>query len=273
MISVPEPWAAIAFNTAPDSRNEIHSDRVAQQYGFKGGLVPGVTVSAYLAHPAVQAWGMDFLERGQVHAAIDKPLYDDYRFQVDLTEVTGTSYRATLTDQEGTQCANGYIDINPEPVDPPTMRGDPLLAPDQQVPEATRSNMERLREDGMYAFSSRWGGPDTPMPTYLKDPQGMPWLLSATGAHFANMSYLLGLTNFALAGNTYMNPWIHLQTDSQNYAAVPAGSDLITECAIADLFEKKGHQFVDLDVNVFFRATARAAMTARLRAIYRLRGV
>ena len=48
-------WSAIAFNTAPDSQNEIHSDKVARQYGFKGGLVPGVTVSAYLMHPAVEA--------------------------------------------------------------------------------------------------------------------------------------------------------------------------------------------------------------------------
>ena len=35
-------WQATALNTAPDSENEIHSDKLAKEYGFKGGLVPGV---------------------------------------------------------------------------------------------------------------------------------------------------------------------------------------------------------------------------------------
>ena len=35
-------WAAEALNTAPDSKNEIHGDKLAKEFGFKGGLVPGV---------------------------------------------------------------------------------------------------------------------------------------------------------------------------------------------------------------------------------------
>ena len=41
-------WSATALNTAPDSENRIHSDELAKEYGFEGGLVPGVTISAYL---------------------------------------------------------------------------------------------------------------------------------------------------------------------------------------------------------------------------------
>ena len=92
------------------------------------------------------------------------------------------------------------------------------------------------------------------------------------GAAFANTSYLLGLTNWVLAGNAYMNPWIHLQTESQNFAAVPNGSELICECTISDLFEKKAHQFVDVVVDVYFKDTGKAAMTSMLRAIYKMRG-
>ena len=51
----PTPWSEIAFNQATDSENRIHSDEVARQYGFRGGLVPGVTVFAYLVHPALVA--------------------------------------------------------------------------------------------------------------------------------------------------------------------------------------------------------------------------
>src|SRR5262245_46169653 len=46
-----------AFNTATASTNKIHDDDVARQYGFHGGLVPGVDVYAYLTHLPVRAWG------------------------------------------------------------------------------------------------------------------------------------------------------------------------------------------------------------------------
>ena len=37
-----------AHNDAAASANKIHDDAVAQQYGFRGGLVPGVSVYAYM---------------------------------------------------------------------------------------------------------------------------------------------------------------------------------------------------------------------------------
>ena len=33
-----------AHNTAADTENKINDDRVAAAHGFRGGLVPGVTV-------------------------------------------------------------------------------------------------------------------------------------------------------------------------------------------------------------------------------------
>ena len=40
----------------------IHEDDLARQYGFKGGLVPGVTVYAWMTHPVVEALGVEWLE-------------------------------------------------------------------------------------------------------------------------------------------------------------------------------------------------------------------
>lgn len=93
------------------------------------------------------------------------------------------------------------------------------------------------------------------------------------GGAFANASYMLGLTNWVLAGNAYMNPWIHLQTESQFYAVVEDNTDLIVECAIESLYNKKGHEFVDINVNVFIKDTSKCAMSAKLRAIYKLRAI
>lgn len=266
----PTHWQAQAFNQSEDSSNQIHSDEMAKAYGFKGGLVPGVTVSAYLLHPAVEAWGTDWLNHGSAKAVVENPLYDGYDFSVDITTSEDTSYQAILTDQSGTQNASGMVQLNTDAPPPPTMRGDALLEKNQPQAKATREEMERLRERGMRALHVRWSS-ESNMATYLKDRQTMPNVHNFSGSAYANAAFMLSLSNWVLAGNAYMNPWIHLQTESQNYAVVENNTELHVECDIRDLFEKKGHQFVDLNVDVYNRETTQPVMTTMLRAIYQLR--
>ena len=69
-----------------------------------------------------------------------------------------------------------------------------------------------------------------------------------------------------------MNPWVHLQTVSQNFRAVPLNTSLIAEMSINNVFEKKGHEFVDVEVNLFDESQNACVMTINLIAIYKLRG-
>ena len=69
-----------------------------------------------------------------------------------------------------------------------------------------------------------------------------------------------------------MNPWVHVQTISQNYSAVPYGTRLIAEMEVNSVFEKKGHEFVDVEVNLFDEEDKNCVMTINLIAIYKLRG-
>ena len=59
------PYQLLAYNSARQSENKMHDDGVARQFGFGGGLVPGVDVYAYMAHPAVARWGRSFLRRAR----------------------------------------------------------------------------------------------------------------------------------------------------------------------------------------------------------------
>ena len=70
------PYQVEACNTAKESENRIHDDAVARQFGFSGGLVPGVDVYAYMTHPAVARWGRAWLERGALACRLGKPVYD-----------------------------------------------------------------------------------------------------------------------------------------------------------------------------------------------------
>src|SRR5262245_38447291 len=65
-----------AHNTATASTNRIHDDTVAREYGFGGGLVPGVDVYAYMTHVPAEAWGEDWLARGTIRARFLTPVYD-----------------------------------------------------------------------------------------------------------------------------------------------------------------------------------------------------
>ena len=270
-MSTPVNWEAVAFNQVPDSSNRIHSDEMAQSLGFTGALVPGVTVSAYLMHPGLLAWGPEFMEGSKAEITVHKPLYDGYNFGVIVSDVTSSSYVAVLKDSSGVLCATARVELLNVLPELPEFRGDPLLNRDDQSLVATPENMALLRVRGMLAMTSTWE-PVHAMSKYLEDPRLMPELLRVDRGGKANASYLLGLTNGILSGNASMNPWIHLQTTSCFFSTVDLGTELIVECSIKDLFNRKGHEFVDLDVSVFERASKKAVMSAELRAIYQVRG-
>ena len=64
-----------AQNVAAESANKIHDDQVAATYGFRGGLVPGVTVYGYMTAPIVEM-APEWLERGSMSLRLIEPFYD-----------------------------------------------------------------------------------------------------------------------------------------------------------------------------------------------------
>ena len=69
-------YVVTARNFATGSTNKIHDDTVAAQYGFGGGLVPGVGLLAYLVHPAVDAFGPGWRAHGRIAARFVVPVYE-----------------------------------------------------------------------------------------------------------------------------------------------------------------------------------------------------
>src|SRR5919109_2266198 len=91
-----------AHNAATASENKIHDDAVARTYGFEGGLVPGVTVYAYMTHPVVATFGRAWLERGTMAARFVRPCYDGDDVAVDADVLDGAGDRTLeLTARRG----------------------------------------------------------------------------------------------------------------------------------------------------------------------------
>lgn len=106
-------------------------------------------------------------------------------------------------------------------------------------PLASRETLERLRDAGLLALRGRWSE-RAEITSYLRDAKGMAPI--HRDQRLANPAFLLGLTNWVFGRNVKLDAWLHLETWSQHYHAVAPGDELVVEAAVADLFEKKGHQ-------------------------------
>jgi hypothetical protein len=265
----PASWGGIAYNHATESENQIHSDEVAKRFGFRGGLVPGVSVYAYLVHPAVVAWGLEWLGRGTSSVSLRKPLYDGSAFRVEPKLDGPQSYRGEVIDPDGVVCAEGRVSLSAAAEAAAARRGDPPAPSRDARPEATRATLETLRERGMGSLRLVWpkdGQPDR----YVRDLDAMPDLVRLDREGFANPAFTLGLGNWALAANVRLGPWIHAESRVRHHAPIARESALVVESTVTDLFERGGHEFADLDVTVFLEPDT-PAMSIHHRAIYKLR--
>jgi hypothetical protein len=279
----PASWLGQAFNQVPDSDNRIHSDELAREYGFTGALVPGVTISCYLVQPAVQAWGLHWLERGAVHATIKAPVYDQHDFRVDVEpQASADRYQAQLFSDDRL-CAIAQVWL-PEALEvEPEYQRHTLMADDHAAPVASREVMEDLRRQGCLAMAFYWSA-DHEMASYLRNQLDVPELLRipttaqstesvVSDSGFANMSFLLGCANRHFAAVARMSPWIHLEIRAQNFQAVPLNTALVSEMTITDLFNKKGHEFADCVFNLYMADSGRCVCSIQQRAIYKMRSV
>ena len=261
----------VAWNPATASENRIHSDEVARQYGFRGGLVPGVTVYALLVEPAVRAWGLDWLTHGSATVTLRKPLYEGERFRVEVDEPgEADERRCRVWGPDEVLCADGSVSAPGATDGPvPVRRGDGRVPPRGERPDATRALLEDLRGKGLGALALRWDGTGE-QGRYRDRPADMPDLVRADRGGFAHPGFSLGLANWVLSNNVRLGPWIHVESRVRHHAPLPLGTTTLTEARISDLFERRGHEFVDLEVAVF-DDDDRPLLSAFHRAIYRLR--
>jgi hypothetical protein len=265
----PSGYRGVAYNPVPGSENAIHGDEVARQHGFRGGLVPGIVVSAYLLDPALRAFGTGALRGSYAEVVVHKPLYDGTAFEVRLESQHADGYRAALRDAEGTLCGEASFERGQAPAQLPVITRVPRAPRRADRPPGTREVLERLQAEGMGSLRARFDAA-TEMARYHVTLDAQPALVRPAAEGYASFAFLLGLTDWAIARNVKLAPWLHLQTWSHQLAPVPFGSELVVEPKVVELFERKGHQFVDLDVAAFDQHE-QPELSARMRCIYRLR--
>src|SRR5690606_20984428 len=143
-------------NASQHSENRMHSDEVARRFGFKGALVPGVTVFAHMTRPLVERYGERWLGGAIAEVSFARPAYEGDLLTVaprtDANEAArpaspdarpnATDIELACRNEEGVELARmrSYLPQSRPAVDP---RSDVAPAPSSgERPLATWELME-----------------------------------------------------------------------------------------------------------------------------------
>jgi acyl dehydratase len=258
-----------ARNTATSSENKIHDDAVARRYGFRGGLVPGVTVYAYMTHPLAEAFGTGWLERGTASVRFVKPVLDGEELTVSGTvtarDERGVTASLTASTASAGECAAMTATIpagTPTPVNVARYPQAPLPA---ERPAATRAHLDALATLGtpVNAYDAARAG------EYLeKVGDALDLYRGADG--FVHPGFFLDQANRALDRNVRMDPWLHVGSVVRHLGGARVGATLETRGRVRSLFEKKGREFVEADLLIVAGDRPRPVAHILHTAIYKL---
>ena len=257
-----------AHNDAAASANKIHDDTVARQYGFRGGLVPGVSVYAYMMYPLVHSFGEAWLTRGAAQVQFAKPIYEGDQVTVTsiVKAVAESEMRFDLasTNAEGVTCGVGTAtlptasepspDLAESPVGPrqaprvpiswdAVVIGQPLPLLTLTVHQQDNEEYCRTHADDLALYRGARG--------------------------FVHPGILLRQCNRIFSEHFILGPWIHVASDIMTYRPCQVGETLEIRGVPVQKFEKKGHEFVVLDVLI--HAAGEAVQRVKHTCIFRPR--
>jgi acyl dehydratase len=252
-----------AFNLAAASENKIHDDTVARRFGFRGALVPGVEVFAYMAHVPVAHFGRAWLEQGEAACRFLKPVYDG-----DIARVTAAAVDdglALMVESAGERCATGSASM-PTPQPAPAIDALPTGVPPAERPKASEESLSVGRALGIAPHVIDRAA----LQNYLDAIRETEPLYRAEG--LIHPGQILRLANQALLQNVVLGPWIHVGSTIRFHALAHAGEQLTVRSRITSNAVNKGHAIVAFDA-IVVTDNARTVAAIAHTAIWRPRQV
>ncbi len=235
------PYRVSAYNTAKASENKIHDDATAKRFGFKGGLVGGVHVYAYMSHMPVQKWGRAWLERGTGEGRFGKPVYEG-----DIAEISAAEDAdgmALQVDSDGVLCATGRaalpatapaLDMNDFKV--VAARANRVAADEQSMKVGDWLGMNPLTITREYQAQDIADTRETD-PLYLRE-------------GIVHSGTVLRCCNWALTHNVILPAWMHMGSTVQYHGVALAGDSLNVRARVTKNYVHKGHKWVEIDALV-----------------------
>jgi hypothetical protein len=250
---------------AADADNRIHDDEFARHFGFRAGLVSGVSVLAYMTRPLVELAGKYWLERGSADVRFVRPVYEGEEIRVSgsvaVINEDGVSLEFQAANNQGAVCGMGIAHIpvvNPvlEPSidDYPPGRGKlhrPIALESLQVGESLTPVLSEFTWNVHWQYCRKSIRDLHPLYERTLHPG---WLASRAGQ--------------ILSANYAIQAWIDVACQTQHFHLQEEECPIETRGRVFNKFERDGDHFIVLDLAVF--SPKRCLATIRNTAIFRI---
>ncbi len=237
----------VATNHSTSSENRIHSDDVAQQYGYRGALVAGVQVFGHMTYPLTETLGNAWMHDSDVSVRLLKPTYhgdqlnmtmtstDSSNSQVDCHSVPGTADQAT-----DTHVATHVAGLLASLASPRAANELALQVGPAQAPERVEITMERIELNAPFA-SMFWHS--TPQENRrFAEQVGDDQDVYQEGLMHPHL--VLHYANQALMARFILPAWLHVGSEIHFHRPLQAGETVEIRCVPTEKWERKGHQFI-----------------------------
>lgn len=249
-----------------DFTNRIQEDEYARRYGFRAGLVPGLSVYAYMSRPVAELLGRDWLERGSAEARFIRPVCEGEEIRLTGT-VTSIAQDGTLlldcqaANNQGVMCGIGSAQL------PPTAACPEPLPDDYPV---SRAKLHRP-----IALEFLHAG-DSLVPVTSEFTWNVHWQYcrkSIRDLHplyekILHPGWIASRASQIFAANYAIQAWIDVSCRVQHFHLQEEECSIQTRGRIQDKFEHNGDHFVELDLAVFSPTGCLA--TIRYTVIFRI---
>ena len=223
-----------AKNFSESSENRIHSDEIAQKFGFKGALVPGVAVYGYLVQPLVETLGKDWLASGSDSLRLLKPTYDGEVVDLKLREAEEGYTVECFNQSEELLAVLNSAERQAPPAHLELLAGDDIKSADRvEIAWDTVHDRQRFAT-WQFEISAEENARYT-MEAIDASPLYQEW---------AHPHLLLSLANTSLTREYVMPTWIHVGSETTHRAPLAVGDTIDIKTAVVDKWQKKGHEFI-----------------------------
>lgn len=215
-----EPWSTTAVNLPDHADNKIHTDEGARAAGFERALVAGTTVYAYMTHPAVAAWGTDWLASGGGELRLRRPVFDG-----DLVECSISQDEAGLPTVSATVGGDARATLELwRSVAAPALRDGDALDP-----------LDLVLTDELLDYGTRCGDD---LGIYAEQRIAHP----VTWANLANRVF---------KANLVTGPWIHVRSRIHQEGLAVGGSHIHVAANLLDRFDSRAGERALVDLRIY----------------------